>query len=71
MALHTASGEGDLANDNLSRLTIIGNGYCPLIFELSPDSSFEKFMKCCTKVWDTLQQTPSLSDDLVSQLCCE
>lgn len=66
VALHTASGEGDLATDYLSRLTIIGNGYCPLIYELSPDSSFDKFVECCTKVWDALKQTPSLSEDLVS-----
>ena len=66
VALHTESGESDIASDNLSRLTIVGSGYCSLIYELNPDSGFDEFMKCCTKVWDALEKTPSLSEDMVS-----
>ena len=66
VALHTSAGEGDLANDNLSRLTTVGNGYCPLIYDLKSDSSFEDFMECCMKVWDALQLTRDLQEKLVS-----
>ena len=68
VALHTESGQSDIANDKLSRLTIVGSVYCPLIYELSPESGFDKFIDCCTKVWDALEKTPTLSEDLVSYI---
>ena len=51
VALHTAAGEGDYANDRLSRLKIVGSGYGPLIYDLQSDPSFNNFKICCEKVW--------------------
>ncbi len=69
VALHTSVGEGDFANDNLSRLKIVGSGYSPLIYDLQLSKpSFENFKTCCRKVWDALQQTPNLPSKLVSSV---
>ena len=68
VALHTAAGEGDIANDNLSRLKIIGSGYGPLIYDMGTEPSFDTFKSCCRKVWETLHQTPNLPKKLVSQV---
>lgn len=65
MALQTSASEGDLANDNLSRLAIVGSGYCPFIYDLKADADCDDFMDCCTKVWEALQLTPSLTENLV------
>lgn len=65
VALHTAAGEGDFANDNLSRLKTIGSGYSPLIYDLQREPSFAKFQECCVKVWKALEQTPDLAKKLV------
>lgn len=67
VALHTAAGEGDLANDMLSNLKIIGSGYGPLIFDLNPSKcpSFEDFKSSCIKVWDAMDQAHNLPDLLV------
>lgn len=66
VALHTSVGEGDLANDKLSRLKIVGSGYSPLIYDLQRRPSFENFKTCCMKVWEALEQTPTLPAKLVS-----
>ena len=65
VALHTSAGEGDYANDNLSRLKIVGSGYSPLIYDLEKKPSFENFKKCCVKVWDALKQNSTLPERLV------
>lgn len=67
VALHTAAGEGDLANDKLSHLKMIGSGYGPLIYDLNPSRhpSFEDFKNSCEKVWKALEQTPRLPELLV------
>ena len=65
MALHTAAGEGDIANDNLSRLKIVGSGFSPLIYDLQQDPSFSNFKGCCMKVWDELRHTSDLPAKLV------
>lgn len=65
VALHTSAGEGDFANDNLSRLKTVGSGYGPLIYDLLVRPSFENFKACCMKVWEALRQTPSLPGKLV------
>ena len=67
VALHTISCEGAIATDNLSRMTIVGSGYSPFIYDLHKNSDFDHFVKCCTKVWDALQKTPSLSKEMVSK----
>lgn len=66
VALHTSAGEGDFANDNLSRLKIVGSGYAPLIYDLKQKPNFDEFKACCVKVWESLNQTPSLPEKLVS-----
>ena len=66
VALHTVSCEGAIATDNLSRMTIVGSGYSPFIYDLHQNSDFDHFVHCCNKVWDALQRTPTLSDELVS-----
>lgn len=65
VALHTSVGEGDLPNDNLSRLKIVGSGYSPLIYDLQRKPSFTNFKICCMKVWEALQSTPGLPGKLV------
>ena len=67
VALHTSAGEGDFANDNLSRLKIVGSGYAPLIYDLQIKPNFDMFKTCCVKVWNSLQQTPSLPAKLVRE----
>ncbi len=66
VALHTAAGEGDHANDRLSRLKMVVSGYGPLIYDLKINPSFENFKTCCEKVWEALEQTPILPLHLVS-----
>ncbi len=66
VALHTSVGEGDFANDNLSRLKIIGSGYGPLIYDLQQRPTFNNFKECCMKVWYALKHTPKLPGMLVS-----
>ncbi len=68
VALHTSAGEGDVANDNLSRLKIVGSGYSPLIYDLQRRPSFENFKTCCMKVWEVLQHTSTLPEKLVSHI---
>ncbi len=68
VALHTFAGEGDLANDRLSDLKVVGHGYAPLIYDLQRKPSFETFKTCCEKVWETLSQTPHLPIKLVTKL---
>ena len=65
VALHTAAGEGDFANDKLARLKITGSAYGPLIYDLYRDPSFDNFKICCEKVWEALEQTPNLAQNLV------
>ncbi len=65
VAIHTSAGEGDLANDRLSDLKVIGSGYAPLIYDLQRKPNFETFKISCEKVWETLSQTPRLPTKLV------
>ncbi len=65
VALHTSAGEGDLANDRLSDLKVIGSGYAPLIYDLQSEPNFETFKTSCEKVWKALSQTPDLPIKLV------
>jgi hypothetical protein len=66
VALHTAAGEGDFANDKLSMLKIIGSGYGPLIYTLHENPNFENFQACSEQVWEGLEQTSKLPQFLVS-----
>ena len=68
VALHTEAGEDDLANDNLSRLAVVGDGYSSLIYGLPSDSSLDHFMVCCKKVFDALKRIPDLTKSLVSSI---
>ena len=65
VALHTSAGEGDLANDKLSNLKIIGSGFGPLIYDLKIDPSFETFKISCESVWESLKQNRKLPKLLV------
>ncbi len=60
VALHTSAGEGDLANDQLSYLKVIGSGYAPLIYDLQRRPNFETFKTSCVKVWEALSITTRL-----------
>lgn len=59
VALHTAAGEGDLANSRLSQLKIVGSAYAPLIYDLKNSPTFESFQQCCIKVWKVHEQSSS------------
>eukprot|EP00731_Ephydatia_muelleri_P024237 Em0016g508a len=60
VSLTTSAGEGDLANDKLSALSIVGTGYRSLIYELKLDASFETLSKSCTTIWKALDENPNL-----------
>ena len=66
VSLTTLAGEGDLANDKLSTLSIVGTGYRSLIYELKLDASFETLSKSCTTIWKALEANPNLPTLLVS-----
>ncbi len=67
VALHTSAGEGDLANDRLSDLKVIGSRYAPFIYDLQRKPNFETFKISCEKVWEALSQNPNLPIKLVIQ----
>ena len=66
VSLTTSAGEGDLANDKLSTLSIVGTGYRSLIYELKLDASFESLSRSCTTIWKALEENPNLPQLLVS-----
>ena len=68
VSLTTLAGEGDLANDKLSTLSIVGTGYRSLIYELKLDANFETLSKSCTTIWKALEENPKLSKLLVSNV---
>ena len=70
VALHTAAGEGDFANDNLSMLKIVGSGYGPLIYNLQDNPNFDNFKACCQQVWEALEQNSNLPQFLVRSYAC-
>lgn len=70
VALSTAAGgEGDLANDQLSKLRTVGSGFGSLIYNLRPDTGFLVFKERCKSLWDSLRHTPLLPTLLVSKIC--
>ena len=54
MALHTEAGEGDHANDKLSRLKTVTSGYGPLFY--GKNRSYKTFKTSCEEVWDRMVQ---------------
>ena len=70
VSLTTSAGEGDLANDRLSNLSIIGTGYRSLIYELKQDAGFETLSKSCSTIWKALEENPKLPKLLVSHFLC-
>lgn len=59
-------GEDDLAAQKTSSLLNALTGFSPLIYGLPKESSYERFIDQCKKVWVSLQENKSLNDDLVS-----
>ena len=66
VALHTSAGEGDLANDKLSNLKIVGSGFAPLIYGFKKIRTVDSFNVSCVNVWQSLRQNPKLPKLLVS-----
>lgn len=64
--MHTAAGEGDLSSDRLSHLKIVASGFGPFIYGLLEDPSFESFQQSCESVWQAVEETPRLTEFLVS-----
>ena len=68
VSLTTSAGEGDLANDKLSTLSIVGTGYRSLIYELKLDAGFETLSRGCSTIWKALEENAKLPKLLVSHL---
>ena len=66
IALHMAAGEGDFSSDRLSRLKTVGSGFKPLIYDLKAGSDLAFFEKCCSEVWEAIEEDGSLTTYLVS-----
>lgn len=67
MELATISaGENDADIDRLASFETAVMGYGPLIYSLSENAGFEKFMDHAKQVWDTLDKDEKLLDKLVS-----
>lgn len=66
LTLATSAGEGDLNNDRLSTLSIVGNGYQSLIYDQPKDVQFDGLAKYYSVLWEAPKINPKLPRLLVS-----
>ena len=60
VSLSTSVGEGDLGSDRLSALSIVGEGYRSLIYDLKSDAGFVALLEHCATLGQAIGSNPSL-----------
>ena len=65
LSLTTSAGEGDLNNDRLSTLSIVGSGYQSLIYDHPRDVHFNELAKYYAVLWEAPKSNPKLPQLLV------
>lgn len=63
-----AGGEDDLAQDKLSNLSTIGNGFGSLIYKLENDAGYQDLCHHCIPLWEALENKNNLPKLLVSKI---
>jgi len=64
----TASGQGDMEVYKVICLHAATIGYSPLIYELKPNVTFDKFLDILRSVWRSLESDPELPNKLVCRI---
>jgi len=58
-------GEDDMAAFKTRTLLSAMTGYAPLIYELRENCGYAEFLAICQKVWNSMETTPELPQNLV------